>query len=187
MTAPTVEQLEAKLRTFRYSVFRLETLQVYRGSGEDAAIAAFEAGQPTPPDDPEQTEWEAMIRGHRAAGRVMQRVHVIIEPASAYCRFELTFAYAPNVAAGEDVRIVPVVDEWPDDLPRGDFWLFDSSEMFDAHYADDGTWFGVEPVTNPARIVQACRWRDAALHQAQPWADYIGARPDLAARLPAVA
>lgn len=186
MTAPTVEHLEARLRTFRYSAFRLETLQVYRGSGEDAAIAAFQAGYSAPPDDPEQTEWEAMIRAHRAAGRIMQRVHVVTEPVSDYMRFELTWAYAPNVAAGEDVRIVPAAaDQWPHDLPRRDFWLFDSCELFDARYTDDGTWLGVEQVSEPARIVEACRWRDAALHHAQPWADYLRAHPALAARLPA--
>jgi hypothetical protein len=32
--------------TFQYSVFRLETLQVYAGSGEDEGIAAFHRGDP---------------------------------------------------------------------------------------------------------------------------------------------
>lgn len=35
--------------------------------------------------------------------------------------------HAPNVQAGEDVRIIPVRDgRWPDDVPAGDFWFIDS-------------------------------------------------------------
>lgn len=182
----TSDDFEAQFhRLFRQSVFRLETLQVYRGSGEDAAIAAFYAGHPAPPHDPTQTEWESLIRGHRRAGRLLQRVHVVAEPVSDYMRFELTWAYAPSVRAGEDIRIIPVTaDSWPDDLPRHDFWLFDSTTLFDACYTSDGTWLGVQPVAEPARVVQARRWRDAALHRGQPWADYIAVRPYLAARLP---
>lgn len=186
MTEPPALDFKATFRRFRYSVFRLETLQVYRGSGEDEAIAAFHAGDAAPPEDEAQIEWEAMIRANRRAGRLMQRVHVVVEPVSDYLRFELTWAYAPNAAAGEDIRVIPVSggSPWPPDVPGHDFWLFDSSELYDARYAEDGTWLGVEPVTEPARIVAACRWRDAALHHGQPWATYIEARPELAARLP---
>src|SRR5215471_5500169 len=40
----------APFETFSYSVFRLETLQSYAGSGEDEDLAAFAAGRPRPPD-----------------------------------------------------------------------------------------------------------------------------------------
>jgi hypothetical protein len=184
----TGAHLEAALRDdVRYSVFRLETLQEYRGSGEDAWISAFNDGDPGPPPDPAQDDWEALVRAHRRAGRLMQRVHVVTEPLTDYMRFELTWAYAPNVAAGEDIRIVPVGPDrpWPADLPHEDFWLFDSSVLYAARYADDGYWLGVESVTDPTAIVAACRWRDAALHLAQLWADYVATRPSLVDRLPA--
>lgn len=89
-------------------------------------------------------------------------------------RFELA-SYAPNVEAGEDVRIVPVPSNgrWPDDVPRDDFWLIDSSELWNQHYDPDGTWLGVELVTDSRQIVKACRARDAALRQSQPWASYL--------------
>jgi len=70
-------------------------------------------------------------------------------------------------------------DEWPDDLPQSDFWLFDSSVLYAMHYEPDGTWLGAEPVSDPDRIVAACRWRDAALYHAMPWREYIASRPDL--------
>lgn len=182
----TGEEFDARFWQFQSSVFRLETLQEYRGSGEDEAIAAFEAGRAAPPDDPVQTQWEELIRACRRAGRVMQRVHVVVEPVSDYMRFELTWAYAPNVAAGEDVRIVAVRDgEWPPVLPRQDFWLFDDRDLYLAHYAQDGTWLGVEPVDDPAQVVRARRWRDEALRLGRPWRDYVADRPQLAARIPA--
>ena len=170
---------------FRRSVFRLETLQEYRGSGEDEWIAAFHTGARTPPPDPVQDEWEAMIRANRAAGKTMQRVHVVVEPVSDYLRFELTWAYAPNVTAGEDIRIIAVPGDgsWPPGVPHRDFWLFDD-DLYLAHYADDGTWLGVEHITDADTVATATRWRAAALHHAQPWETFIQQRPALAARLP---
>jgi hypothetical protein len=67
------EEFDVKFRQFRASVFRLETLQVYRGSGEEGAIAAFQSGLAEPPADPEQADWEEMIRVNLRAGRAMQR------------------------------------------------------------------------------------------------------------------
>ncbi|MGH3926006.1 MAG: DUF6879 family protein, partial [Pseudonocardiaceae bacterium] len=74
---------------------------------------------------------------------------------------------------------------WPIDVPKAtDYWLFDSAELYHQHYDSEGTWLGTEVVTDPARIVAACRWRDAALHLAMPWQDYIAARPELARHVP---
>jgi hypothetical protein len=72
------------------------------------------------------------------------------------------------------VRVLDLTDGWPDDIPRTDFHLFDNSDLYDAHYTEDGTWLGVERVTDPARIVQACRWRAAAWHRAEPLAEHLG-------------
>lgn len=152
---------------FRYSAFRLEALQDYGGSGEDAELAAFLAGQPRPPR-PEHDQWAEVIRGHVHEGRILQRVHVVTEPLTDYIRWELSWGYAPSVEAGEDVRViaVPAGQQWPHDVQQRDFWLFDASELYDMHYDQDGMWLGVEQVTDPGRIVAACRWREAALHLA---------------------
>jgi hypothetical protein len=107
-------------------------------------------------------------------------VHVVAEPPTAYMRYELTWQYGPNAAAGEEIGIIRVaLGEWPDDLPRSDFWLFDSSALYAMHYEPDGTWLGAEPVTDSGRIVEACRWREAALYHATPWKAYIASHPDL--------
>jgi len=187
VTLVPAEDFEHRFHTFRYSAFRLETLQDYKGSGEDDWIAAFTAGAHTPPPDPAQDEWEAMIRANRRARKVMQRVHVVVEPLSDYLRFELTWMYGLSRAVGEEIGIIDATHGWPEDVPHADFHLFDSSDMYDAHYAPDGTWLGVEQVTDPVKIVAGCRWRDAALHHAQSWESFVKARPDVAARLPVAA
>jgi hypothetical protein len=45
-------------------------------------------------------------------------------------------------------------------------------------------WLGTEPVQDPVRIVDACRWRDAALHQAVSWRDYVAGVPELKQQMP---
>lgn len=184
MTLPGVAELREQFRIFRYTAFRLETLQAYAGSGEDQAQAAFQCGALVPPPDPRQDQWMAMLRAHRDAGRTQQRVHVVIEPVSDYLAFELTWQYGPHTNAGEDIRIIPATDAWPADVPHGDFWLFDSQQLFVLTYDDDGTWRGVQRIADPAAVVHACFVRDAALHQSTPWADYMATQPALLKRLP---
>lgn len=177
---PGVAELRERFATFRYSLFRLEALQSYGGSGEEEARAAFEAGQRIPLS-PALRRWIQMLRQRVGSGCAVQRVHVVTSPLTDYMRFELV-SYAPNVEAGEDVRIirVPTGGQWPQDVPSEDFWLIDSSELWSQRYDQHGTWLGVDLVTDPARIVQACHARDAALHQSMPWADYLrGHHPEM--------
>ncbi|MGH3630906.1 MAG: DUF6879 family protein [Sciscionella sp.] len=185
LLAPGSREFLDLFDSFAYSAYRLETLQCYGSSGEDSAFAAFLAGQPYL-RHPGKEAWLSTIRAARENRRWMGRVHVAIEPLSDYMAFELTWAYAPNVAQGEDIRILPVPDvRWPSNLPHEDYWLFDSSQLYHMRYADNsGTWLGAEHITNPERVVEACRGRDAAWSQSLPWSEYVGTRPELASRLP---
>jgi hypothetical protein len=182
--APGSTELRRLFQTFERSAFRLETLQSYGSSGEDTAFAAFLAGQPyvRPPG---KERWLGNIARARAIGATMSRVHIVREPLTDYLRFELTWAYAPNVAAGEDVRILPLArdEAWPGGLPEEhDFWLIDD-RLYDMEYANDEarSWIGVHPVDDPEQTLQARQWRDRALEMAMPWRTYIDTRPDLAA------
>jgi hypothetical protein len=169
-----------EFHAFQRSAFRYEGLQVYRGSGEDEWIAAFERGDERPPPDPEQDAWEAMIRAHRAAGRTMSRVHAVIEPLSDYMRFELAWAYPPNIAAGEDIRI------WLLSSPNQslfDYHLFDDERLYLANYADDGTWAGVWQEDRAELVHDARTLRDEMMEFSDPWSSYIQRHPDLLARV----
>lgn len=187
MTAPAgliaPEDFWEPFERFKYSMFRLEVLQGYEGSGEDEAVAAMAAGQPEPPI-PAMDRWASLIHAGRVAGKVHQRVHVVTEPLTNYMRYEIAWAYRQSTAAGEDVRIIPRSHgDWPEGVSHDDFWLFDSSEMYLMHYDTGGMWLGAELITDSARIVAACRQRDAAWHQAIPWRQYVASRPALASQV----
>jgi hypothetical protein len=158
-------ELFAQFSAFAYSAFRLECLQDYDGTGRD-------------------TEWIARLRAARRWGKSHQRVHVVTEPLTPAMQQELTEGYEGNVAAGEDIGIIPVAEgDWPAGVPRGDFWLFDSCRLYLMHYNDDGTWAGATRVTDPERVLGACQARDAARHRAVPWREYVASRPELRTRI----
>lgn len=170
----------------KVNIFRLETLQCYGNSGEDPALAAFEAGEPHL-ITPSKHEWITLVRDRTAAGCTMQRVHVVQEPITDYLRFELTWGYQPNVDAGEDIGIVPVPpgNPWPCGLPqRTDFWMFDFSVLYALRYHPDGSWIAAERVTDRAAIQQARRWRETAIQLATPWRIYIDLHAELASIVP---
>lgn len=170
---PGIDRLWENLVSFRYSLFRLETLQHYSGSSEDEAIAEWRRTATIPLTE-ELRQWCERIQRRVKDGCRVQRVHVVTEPLTDYMRFELA-SYEPNVEAGEDVRVIPVCDDrpWPSDVPSGtDFWLIDARQLWSMHYAPDGEWLGAELMTETQRIVDACAIRDAALAQSIPWRDY---------------
>src|SRR5260221_3505839 len=140
---------------FDHTAFRWEAHQSY----EDEAILAFLAGEPKPPM-PGKERWCARVRAACAAGKVMSRVHGVHEPLTDYMRYELTWSYPPNVAAGEDIRIMPMSAA----LPGRDFWLFDSSTLLWLDYDVAGCLISAELDDDPASVVRANHWRDGALH-----------------------
>jgi hypothetical protein len=165
-------EFEQLFHDVRASWFRLETLQRYDAEYERDKLAAFLRGEPL---DPLPASWQAMIREHVAAGRRLERVHVIEEPLSDYIRFELA-AYPQNIEAGEDVRVIPVRDgSWPAGVPRHDYWLFDDADLWLMDYDDAGALYGVELVDDPAVLDEHRAWRDAALAQSIALADYAAA------------
>ncbi len=179
---PGVPEFRALFDRFEHSVFRLETLQTYQGSRERDLLAEFLAGRSRPVDQT-KADWVSMIAANVRVGKAVQRVHVVREPLTDYLRFELTWGYELNAETGEDIRLVPIRDAWPRELPQHDYWLFDAAKLYNMHYDADGTWLGIEHVRDPAMIVEACAWRDAALHLGTPWQSYVRDRPELAERL----
>jgi hypothetical protein len=167
---PGIERLRQALADFHDSLFRLETMQEYSGSSEDAAFAEWRRTGVVPLTD-ELRWWCERVRRRVADGCRVQRVHVVTEPLTEYMRFELA-SYAPNVAAGEDVRIlaVPQGTAWPHDVPQQeDFWLIDSRQLWSMRYAPNGHWLGVQPSTDPQQIVRARAVREVAVARSRPW------------------
>jgi hypothetical protein len=179
LTDPTWRRL---FTDFERSAFRLETLQRYDVGYENEPLRAFIAGEPRPAD-PSKDRWTGLVRGHVAAGRSISRVHVVREPLTPYLRYELTWSYGDNVAAGEDIRIISgPLGQWPGTLPRHDFWLFDDRALWVMHYATGGQFVQAEQVDDRNRLARHAHWREVALAAGAPWWEYVRNHPDLSLR-----
>jgi hypothetical protein len=166
VTDPRFGQLFTSVRR---SWFRLETLQHYDAISERDSFAAFLRGEPI---DTAPGPWQQMIRRHVAAGRHLSRVHIVQEPLSDYIRYELQ-VYAPNVEAGEDVRLIAVPrGTWPRGLPRQDYWLFDDHHLWLMDYDAGDAFQAARLIDDPAVVEQHRQWRDTALAQSIPLTDY---------------
>jgi hypothetical protein len=154
---------------FQFTAYRLETLQRYDVSYEKDEFGRFLAGE-SRGTFPGISEWiDETVSKAAVLGKRMHRVHVVEEPLSDYVRFECAWAYEHTVPAGEDVRIISVPEgAWPD-LPRYDYWLFDSSTLVSMHYDDDGAFVSAELVDDAGKIVEANYWRDLAVKESIPY------------------
>lgn len=106
-----------------------------------------------------------MLREAAAAGRRFARVRVVSLPLTDYSRFGLWCSQFTN-GAGEDIRYLVRDNAEAAGLPEHDYWLFDSSRLVRIHFDDQDRFLGGELVEDPAEIVQANYWRDAAWHMA---------------------
>ena len=157
---------------FTRRVFRLETLDYYDAPNEHEPYARYLAGKPA--DWTWREPWQRIVRQHRAAGRIMQRVHVISDPPSDYIRFELLRVYPANVEAGEYVGILGRA-EADDLLPLGgDFWLFDDDLVAYLEYdCGDGSVRHVQMLNTEGAVSAAVDLRNDALRLSTPLARYV--------------
>jgi hypothetical protein len=166
------QRFQRHFTEFRESAYRLESLQAYDVSYERAEFERFLSGEPRG-RFPGIEEWADMVREGKRAGKRYQRVHIVIEPLSDYVRFECAWAYRHNVAAGEDVRIIPVKgEEWPEGLPQRDYWLFDSTRLVEMHYNPDASFRSAVFVDDKAQLARANSWRDLAVASSLAFPDY---------------
>lgn len=160
LSSPEFQRL---FTSYKSSAFRLETLQVYAVSYEDKPFQDFMSGKERYADA-ESVEWGNLIRSGIAAGKTMSRVHVIEEPLTDYLRFEILWPYHNNFEAGDDIRLIVMSQgEWPSNLPKEDFWLFDESLVADMKYDEQYGFVEAVITDNPAIVAQRIQWRDEAI------------------------
>lgn len=104
-----------------------------------------------------------MLGEASAAGRTFARVRVVTTPLTDYSRFGVWCSQFTG-GAGEDIRYLP--RDRADELPKHDYWLFDSRKLVRMHFDDQMAFLGGEVVEDPAEIVRHNYWRDAARHHA---------------------
>lgn len=118
--------------------------------------------------------WLTMISQATAEGRRFTRVRVVSLPLTDYSRFGI-FCSGYTGKAGEDIRYLARDDADATGLPDYDYWLFDSSKLIKMHFDMAENFLGGEVIEDPAEIVQANYWRDAAWHKAARRDDFAAA------------
>jgi len=113
-----------------------------------------------------------MVREAAAAGRLFSRVRVVSLPLTDYSRFAM-WVGGYTREAGDDIRYLTRDQAEAAELPKHDFWLFDSRQLIMMNFAEDDRFLGAEIIEEPAMIVQHTYWRDAARHHAVPRDEFV--------------
>ena len=110
---------------FTRSAFRLETLQSYEVASDGSDYRRYLDGERTWTPERKQP-WLDHLRSERDRGLYRHRVRIVTRPVTPYTRYECEWGYEPNVAAGEDVRVLDL-GEYPlsVELTSTDWWRFD--------------------------------------------------------------
>jgi hypothetical protein len=139
----------------------LEVRSRYNPSYEGESLRRFLDGEP---DDLSWMQaWLRMVREAAAGGRRFARVRVVDLPMTDWSRYSYALA-RHNIAAGEEIRYIERGNAAG--LPDEDYWLFDSSKLIVMRFDKSDRFAGGENIEDPAEIVKANYWRDAAWHKA---------------------
>ncbi len=106
-----------------------------------------------------------MVREATAEGLLFSRVRVVSFPLTDYIRFGMWVAGFTG-EAGDDIRYLTRDQADAAELPKHDFWLFDSRKLVKMRFGDDDRFVGAEVIEDPSAIVEHNYWRDAARHHA---------------------
>ena len=157
---------------------RVETLDRYDVGSDGADVARYLRGEPDP-DPARKGAWLSRLRAERAAGKLRQVVHVLRGPLSPYLRYECEWGYLPNVAAGQDVRILDLAERpRPPALDLDhDFWVLDDQLAVRMHYDQDGRFLGAEVVPASELARYRAAW-EAAIRAAEPFTSYWRRHPE---------
>jgi len=167
----TKEEFAELLNSFEHSAFRLESLDKYTVSSETVEYARFLAGEELPVSVP--SEWTKLVRKNVAAGKIMQRVHLIPAPLTPYLKYEIYWGYVHSSIAGEEIYLMNRVNAGPDLARMADFWLFDQRMLIFMRYDSDGRFVRPEK-EDSAEVLATCREiRDSLVSTALPLKKFL--------------
>ncbi len=166
----TPEEFGRLFETFEHTAWHLETRRGYASDREDPDFEVFRrTGEATWDLD---SAWNQNIRVQVDAGKRVGRVRVVDSPPTEGQRFLLSYG-AVNAASGEDVGCLWRADARRISLLEEDFWIFDSRLVAVLHFDDADVLTGIETITEPAVVVRYSMARDAAVHHAIPYEDFV--------------
>ncbi|MYQ77338.1 MULTISPECIES: DUF6879 family protein [unclassified Streptomyces] len=162
------------LEGFEREAFRLETLDDYSKSGGVEAYQAFLAGEPQP-ESYRTSGWITTVGNAVRSGKRIYRVHILARPLTDYLRFELSWGYRRNMAAGEEFYILDTTTQRNPIPDAPDFWMFDERTVGRMSYTPDGRYTGSE-FLGEDRLPTYLTFRNKAMEHATPftewWAKY---------------
>jgi hypothetical protein len=166
----TNAEFGSALASFEHTAFRLEFQDGYAEPCEADLLAAWRNGHPFPATEvPELRDWYEQVSRQVLEGKRVERVRVQPDPPTDYQRFE-RWLDQWNLAAGEVMRYLTwqkahEIGLLPENhFLLNDWWLLDSGRLLVMEFDEEGRRIGNELVTDPATVVQACKWRDLAVH-----------------------
>jgi hypothetical protein len=163
--------------TYEHTAFRLETRRRYNAEDEREAVRCFLNGEPI---DLEWLQpWLRQVNAAARHGRRMQRVRLIGHPPSDYLRFAL-WTTPHLLEAGDDVRYLPEDRAQHLNLPRHDFWLFDSRRMARLHFDAEDRFAAAELVSDPTELAPYLQAQSAAMQHSMHFDRYRDAYPSAA-------
>src|SRR2546430_5299261 len=163
-------ELEDLFRSFRRSIFRLETLDDYSEGLEDEEYRSWSHGNAPPPI---HGHWwyDGIVRAATSGHKRWDRVHMLRQPLAIgdYLRYSFEYGYTRSEQAGGRCPILEVPEGRKLPLPKEDFWLFDDEFGVVLDFDGQGRWMGAELVTYPPAVNELRRRRDIALALAVPF------------------
>ncbi|MFD9567786.1 DUF6879 family protein [Streptomyces sp. NPDC059994] len=157
-------------KDFGHEAFRLETLDDYSKSGGVDAYRAFLAGEPQP-EDYKTAGWITTVGDAVQSGKRIYRVHILSRPLTDYLRFELSWGYRRNMAAGEEFFILDTTTQENPIPDAPDCWIFDEQVIGAMNYDDEGKYLGVE-FLGEDQLSRFLAYRDTAMAQAVPFSEW---------------
>lgn len=165
----TATEFGKALHEFEHTAFRIELQDSYLEAEEADLFAAFLRGdRPTPASVVSELGlWYERVSEHSRHGKRIERVRIQQDPPTDYQRFE-RWLDRWNIEAGETMRYLTRQQAHEIGLlpsaGNTDWWLFDSSKLLVMNFDGEGHRIRNELITDPATVVQACKWRDLAVH-----------------------
>lgn len=152
-------------RQFDSTAWRWEAQGTYNEPYELEPWQRWREGQP---DDYEwMSSWLDDIRQATASGQRFERVRMLTDPLTEYLRWQAEVTPL-NLAAGEDIRVLPERRARELKLPDYDFWLFDDARVAVLHFGGAGLE-AAEIISAPDVVDRHREWRRLAWMHATPF------------------
>ncbi len=161
---------------FTSTAYRWEQVPAYEVASDGSDYGQYLAGKAGPTMARKQP-WLDRLAGERARGLYRHRVRLLHDPLHDYERYECEWGYVPNVAAGEDVRVLRIGEHpLPAELVGHDYWLLDDAHPVRMHYGPTGEFVGATVEDDLIDVYRIAR--DTAWTLAEPFTAWWARHPE---------